>query len=184
MRACARWLRQRLGNARFAPVFSSSLRRASEGARIVAGDGATPIEIADFAEIDFGLFEGLTAGEIRARYPAEFLVWDRHRLAPDYVYPGGESRAAFAARVARGTDRMLAEIAAHDSDSASGEAAYARCALLAAHRGVIRAVVRRLSGIEPFIELGSIQILTHEAGEWRPEVLDLTDHLRRPEESE
>ena len=115
LRACARWLRNRFGSIRFAPVFSSPLRRASEGARIIAADSAAPTEIADFAEVDFGLFEGLTAEEIRARHPAEFLLWDRDRLAPDYTYPKGESRAAFAARVGRGTDRMLAAIDADDS---------------------------------------------------------------------
>lgn len=178
MRACAQWLRGRFGGAAFAPVFSSPLRRASEGARIIAGGATAAIEIAEFAEVDFGLFEGLTAEEIRARHPAEFARWDRDRLAPDYIYPNGESRAVFADRVGRGADRMLAEITDDDSGSA---AAVARCALLVAHRGVIRSVVRRLAGAEPFIELGSIHILARENGEWRAKSLDLTDHLRNLE---
>jgi broad specificity phosphatase PhoE len=54
-----------------------------------------------------------------------------------------------------------------------------------AHRGVIRAVVRQLTGVlEPYIDLGSIHILEQEQGgadlrtsRWRPIALDLTDHL-------
>jgi len=175
MRACARWLRSRFGPARFEPVFSSPLRRASEGARMIAGDGAAVIEIAEFAEVDFGLFEGLTAEEIRERHPAEFIVWDRDRLAPDYAYPQGESRAAFTARVDRGVDRVLAAM------TADGAPADSRCALVVAHRGVIRAIARRLTGAEPLIELGSIQIAARHDGEWRAELLDVTEHLRGPE---
>ena len=46
---------------------------------------------------------------------------------------------------------------------------------------MIRAIVNRLAGIEPFIELGSIHILAREDGEWLPESIDVTDHLRRVE---
>jgi broad specificity phosphatase PhoE len=180
MRACARWLRNRFGPARFEPVFSSPLRRASEGARIIAGDEAAVIGIAEFAEVDFGLFEGLTAEEIRERYPAEFIVWDRDRLAPDYAYPQGESRAAFTARVGRGVDRMVAAMAM-DGSPADYAGNYDRCALVVAHRGVIRAIARRLAGAEPFIELGSIHIVARRNGEWRPELLDMTEHLRGPQ---
>jgi broad specificity phosphatase PhoE len=178
MRACARWLRRRFGSTPLAPVFSSPLRRASEGARIIAGDSAALIEIRDFAEVDFGLFEGLTAEEIRARHPAEFLLWDRDRLAPEYVYPNGESRAAFAARVGRGSDRMLAAIDADATRAVSDGVSSERCALLLAHRGVIRAIIGRLAGIEPSIELGSIHILARESGEWLAEAIDVTEHLR------
>ncbi|HJU29718.1 MAG TPA: histidine phosphatase family protein [Candidatus Binataceae bacterium] len=177
MRACGRWLRNRFG--RLAPVFSSPLRRASEGARIIAGTAAALIEIAEFVEVDFGLFEGLTADEIRERHPEEFRRWDRGRLAPDYAYPRGESRAAFAARVNRGSGRMLAEITTDDAHS--GPNPDARCALLVAHRGVIRAIARMLMGIEPVIELGSIQLLAREGAQWRAEAVDFTGHLGGPE---
>jgi broad specificity phosphatase PhoE len=58
-------------------------------------------------------------------------------------------------------------------------------ALIVAHRGVIRAVVRQLTGvIEPHIDLGSIHILEQEPGgadlrvaRWHPVALDLTEHL-------
>ncbi|HVA39739.1 MAG TPA: histidine phosphatase family protein [Candidatus Binataceae bacterium] len=180
MRAAREWLAARYRESRFAPVFTSPLRRAAEGARLIAGEDAAAVALEEFVEVDFGLFEGLTAEEIARRYPEEFRRWNADRLAADFVYPGGESRAAFAERVARGTARMLALWQASRVSSHGGAAA-----LLVAHRGVIRAVVQKLAGaFEPQIDLASIHILEREPGgddlrgaRWRPAVLDLTDHL-------
>ncbi len=182
MRAAREWLETRGGVRGFAPVLTSPLVRAAEAARIIAGTDAAAVAIEELAEVDFGLFEGLTAQEIAERYPKEFLRWNSNRLAPDFIYPEGESRVAFVARVARGTERMLALW--HEA-SAGGRAG--SNALLVAHRGVIRAVVRQLTGVfEPHIDLGSIHILEQEPGgadlrvaRWRPVALDLTEHLQK-----
>src|SRR5208337_2836168 len=64
----------------FTRVFASTLGRAREGARLIAGEGMPIVCFEEFAEVDFGLFEGLTAEEIRARHPAEFERWNRDRL--------------------------------------------------------------------------------------------------------
>src|SRR5271169_483092 len=56
------------GGLDFARVFSSPLVRAEEGARIIAGDAADLLMIEEFAEVHFGLFEGLTAEEISQRH--------------------------------------------------------------------------------------------------------------------
>jgi broad specificity phosphatase PhoE len=45
-----------------------------------------------------------------------------------------------------------------------------------AHRGVIRAIVRKLTKREPSVELGSIHILRFD-GDWHAEILDVIDHL-------
>jgi broad specificity phosphatase PhoE len=180
MRAAREWLAARDGARGFAPVFTSPLVRATESARIIAGKDAAAAAIEEFVEVDFGLFEGLTAEEIAERYPEEFRRWNSNRLAPDFVYPEGESRAAFVARVARGTARMLALW--HDARAGGRVGSNA---LLVAHRGVIRAVVFQLTGeLEPHIDLGSIHILEEEPGgadlriaRWRPIALDLTEHL-------
>jgi len=165
MNLAGRAIEKRRGDRIFGHVFSSPLMRASEGARIVAG-GATPIvTIDECAEVHFGLFEGLTADEIRERYPGEFARWNADRFAPSYAYPEGESRAAFTDRVERGLERMLAIWAPRDGD-----------ALLVAHRGVIRAIVRKLTKHEPIVELGSIHILRFDGG-WHADALDLIDHL-------
>ena len=113
----------------------------------------------------FGLFEGLTADEIRARYPDEFARWNADRLAPTIPIPGVRAALTFTARVERGLDRMLALWTPRDGD-----------ALLVAHRGVIRAIVRKLTRREPVVELGSIQILRFD-GSWHAEMIDLVDHL-------
>jgi broad specificity phosphatase PhoE len=150
---------------KFAHVFSSPLIRASESARIVAGESTQLVTIEEFAEVHFGLFEGLTADEIRERYPEEFAIWNIDRLAPSYAYPQGESRAAFAERVERGLARMLTHWTPRGDDT-----------LLVAHRGVIRAIVRKLTNREPIVELGSIHVLRFDA-DWQAETLDLIDHL-------
>jgi len=165
MRCAARSIAARRGDVNFGKVFSSSLVRASEGAQIVARDAAAIVTIGEFAEVHFGLFEGLTADEIRERYPDHFAVWNADRLAPDYTYPGGESRANFAARVERGLERVLAIWKPERGDWD---------ALLVAHRGVIRAIVRKLTNQQPVVELGSIQILEFD-GEWRVVALDLCE---------
>jgi broad specificity phosphatase PhoE len=149
----------------FARVFSSPLARASEGARIVAGDTAALVIIEEFAEVNFGLFERLTADEICERYPEEFARWNADPLAPTFTYPDGESRAAFTDRVERGLELMLTRWTPQSGD-----------ALVVAHRGVIRTIVRRLTNREPIVELGSIQILRFD-GAWHAETLDLIDHL-------
>jgi len=163
MRRAARAIEARRSDVNFGKVFSSPLIRASEGARIIVGKtDASIVTIDEFVEVHFGLFEGLTADEIRERYPDHFAVWNADRLAPDYTYPEGESRAIFASRVERGLDRVLAIWAPGiDGD-----------ALLVAHRGVIRAIVRKLANQQPVVELGSIQILEFD-GEWRVVALDL-----------
>jgi len=168
------------GAGGFAPVFTSPLVRAAEGALIIAGQDAATTAIEEFVEVDFGLFEGLTAEEIAERYPEEFRRWNANRLAADFIYPEDESRTAFVARVARGTARMLALL--HDARAGSRAGSNA---LLVAHRGVIREVVRQLTGVfEPHIGLGSIHILDQEPGgadfrtaRWHPIALDLTQHL-------
>jgi broad specificity phosphatase PhoE len=169
MKAVRDALERRHGAPRFTAVFASPLSRALEGARLIADTRADIVTIDEFIEVDFGLFEGLTAEEIRARHPEEFKRWNANRLAADYAYPGGESRAAFSARVARGVERML-DLLHRDRDTDDGTA------LVVAHRGVIRAIARSLAGVDPAIELASISILRHE-GRWLADLLDSTDHL-------
>ena len=169
MRLAGRAVRTHRGDGGFARVFSSPLVRASEGARIVAGHTAPLVTIDEFVEVHFGLFEGLTADEIRERYPNEFARWNADRLAPTFTYPEGESRAAFTDRVERGLDRMLA-LWTPRSDAGDDDA------LLVAHRGVIRAIVRKLARQDPVVDLGSIHILRFDV-DWHAEMLDQIAHL-------
>ncbi|HXN85512.1 MAG TPA: histidine phosphatase family protein [Candidatus Binataceae bacterium] len=169
MIATRRELESRFTNPGFHHVFTTPLSRAFESARLIAGDDVAIVKVEDFIEVHFGLFEGLTADEIRERHPIEFEKWNADRLAPSYTYPQGESRAAFAQRVEYGLEKTLQMI---DSDDSSESVRV----LIVAHRGVIRAIVRSLTGAEPIVELGSIQILARDS-RWHPLVLDLTAHL-------
>jgi probable phosphoglycerate mutase len=155
---------------RFQSVFASSLSRAVEGARIIAGAQAEIFQLEEFVEIDFGSFEGLTREEIAEKYPVEFERWLNQRLDADYAYPGGESRSAFGARITAGWQRLLGLWKQEGSGGAD--------ALFVAHRGVIRALMRQVANVEPIIELGSIQILERSADGWRASATDLTGHLK------
>jgi broad specificity phosphatase PhoE len=171
MRAARAAIERVHGGLGFVRVFSSPLKRAAEGARIIAGDAADLLMIEEFAEVNFGWFEGLTAEEIRERHPEEYARWQTDRLAPDYAYPGGESRAEFARRVEQGIARML-EL------WMPGEARSGDSALVLAHRGVIRAIVDQLAGERPAVELGSIHVLRFDK-RWHPVALDVTEHLEK-----
>lgn len=171
MHAARKHLESIREQAPFVRVFASPLMRASEGARIIAGDSTMLDVIDEFAEVHFGLFEGLTADEISERHPEEFARWNLDRLAPNYTYPEGENRTAFAERVERGVDLMLEIWQPRERRNEK-----ARDALVVAHRGVIRAIVGKLSGAQPSVELASIHIL-HFDKDWRAHALDIVDHL-------
>jgi probable phosphoglycerate mutase len=87
-------------------VVSSPLRRCRQTAEAIAARLAVQVDVVDgFAELDFGAFEGLTAGEAAERYPDEYAAW---LVSPDTAPPGGESFAALATRVRRAREAVLA----------------------------------------------------------------------------
>lgn len=128
MRQTAKSLRREV----FDEVVSSTARRAWQSAALLAGGAPVRLE-ADFREIDFGRFEGMTAKEIGEQEPVLYREWQEKK--GDFEFPEGEPRAAFRERVERGTGRLLA------SD------AYG--VLVVAHKGVMRAIVRKLAGEVP-----------------------------------
>lgn len=113
-------------------VVASPLSRSWMGARIVRPAGPIRLE-ADFREIDFGRWEGLTAQEIEQLDPAGYRRW-RERPG-DFQFPGGEHRSRFRARVSSGVERLLR--------------CPARSVLVVAHHGVIRTIVAHLCGGPP-----------------------------------
>jgi len=161
----------RFGNTPFDHIFATPLGRARESAEIIAGREATIVTVEEFIEVHFGLFEGLTREEIQQRHPIEFEKWRADPLSPAYTYPEGENRARFTERVERGLATTLKVI-----DASRGTES--ERVLVVAHRGVIRTIVRALTGEEPIVDLASIHILARE-GKWHPLVLDFTAHLRR-----
>ena len=122
----------RLGPEEIDVVAASPLKRAWQSAWILAAGRPVKL-ISDFREIHFGRWEGLSREEIQASDPVLFEDWEKG--APGFEFPGGEPRADFRARVARGLE-SLARSPGH-------------AVLLVAHRGVIRVICEMLTGQEP-----------------------------------
>jgi broad specificity phosphatase PhoE len=108
---------------------ASPLRRSWEAARIVGAGAPVRLE-ADFREVDFGRWEGLTREEIEAADPILYRDWQERM--PGFEYPDGERREDFVARVKRGLAAL--------------EGSGARSALLVIHKGVIRTLGEALLG--------------------------------------
>lgn len=146
--------REKIADEAFEVVWASSLSRAAESARILAPDRPIRIE-ADFREVDFGRWEGLTREEIAALDPELFALWQRDLARFDY--PGGERREDFRARIARGLGRLR--------ESGAGSA------LVVAHKGVVRTLHELTSGealAGPLPDLGGVvQVWRDRLGQWR-----------------
>jgi broad specificity phosphatase PhoE len=132
---------------------ASSLQRSWKGAQIASGGARVRLE-ANFREIHFGQWEGKTAEEIKASDPVRYEDWQKG--VESFEYPGGEARADFRARVA--------------ASLASLNATGARTAACVLHKGVIREIVRALTGAaldraKP--ELGGVLEVTRTpSGDW------------------
>jgi broad specificity phosphatase PhoE len=123
--AQSRALRPKLAHQHFTAVLTSPLLRARRTCELAGlGDGA--IIEPDLAEWDYGTYDGLTTGEIRAGRPG----WDLF----DDGCPGGES----AVDVGRRVDRVIERIR-----GLSGSVA------CVAHSHVLRVLGARWIGLEP-----------------------------------
>jgi probable phosphoglycerate mutase len=77
-------------------LYVSPLQRARHTARTIAEPlGLTPIVRDDLKEMDFGVMEGITQDEARERYPEAAYAFTDHPDAPQFAFPGGESRPGF-----------------------------------------------------------------------------------------
>ncbi len=108
-----------------------------------------------FREVDFGRWEGFTAEEIQDTDPTRYAEWQQGR--DDFVYPSGEARPDFRARVTAGLNEFMGNSA--------------NSALLVLHKGVIRIIVDTLSGEalpDGGPDLGEVLLLTRQGdGSWK-----------------
>jgi len=137
----------------FGLIVASRLRRAWEAATIVAPGREVLLE-ADFCEVDFGRWEGLTREEIQILDPDLYALWQTQPA--EFGYPQGEKRSDFRARVHRGLARLLA--------------APQSSAIVVAHKGVVREIISKLSGTaleaaDPPLG-GVVQVTRHTDGRW------------------
>jgi broad specificity phosphatase PhoE len=150
MRAAAR----SLPISRFELVVASPLSRAWAAAAILAPGSPVRLE-ADFREIDFGRWEGLTSQEIETLDPMLARNW--LEAVEGFEFPEGEPRQEFRSRVLSGLDRLLV------SEVCS--------ALVVTHKGVIRTIVEQLCGekieaTQPALG-GVIKVDRGAEGSWR-----------------
>jgi alpha-ribazole phosphatase len=125
----------RLACVRLEAVFCSDLRRARHSAEIIAAPhGLTPRVVPALREMAMGRWDGLTAGEIRAREPAAFADWMAR--VGEFPFPGGESVPDLIARVAPAFDAIV-------------HAHAGRPVAIVAHGGPNRALLCRALGLPP-----------------------------------
>jgi len=172
-RAQAQALGRRLAARPFGALYSSDLSRARETARAIAEH--TGIEVVTdprLQERRFGIFEGLLAAEIIARYPQEHARFSSRD--PDYEVPGGESASNFSRRCLG----CLAEIA----DRHRGGQV-----VVVSHGLVLDALYRAANGLDhgtprplPLIN-ASMNHFGYAAGAWRMELWGDVSHLAEHE---
>src|SRR5205823_4318741 len=103
--AQARAVALRLAGTAVAGIVTSPLSRCTRTAAIL-GEALKdpPVTVDDdLVECDFGEWEGLTFGEVRAKWPDEM---DRWLADPDQAPPGGESFRAVDVRARRAVARI------------------------------------------------------------------------------
>jgi probable phosphoglycerate mutase len=94
----AQRLAEALAGERFDLLLSSDLQRARQTIAPLERQHARPaLAQADWREQGFGVLEGLSVDEIKARHPQLWAHWLRHDA--DYSLPEGESVRRFHARV-------------------------------------------------------------------------------------
>jgi probable phosphoglycerate mutase len=128
-----RLLRESKAGARLDAVYCSDLLRAQQTAKPFANALGLSLNLNEgLRERWYGDFQGHDSEEIRAKYPAEYAVWQSHD--PDFAPPGGESQRAFSQRVLRAVEPI---VKAHPDG---------RIACVA-HGGVLDCIYRFVRGI-------------------------------------
>jgi alpha-ribazole phosphatase len=126
-------LAEALSEAQLSAVYSSDLLRATMTAEMIAKRGNLKVqESSAWREIDMGEWEGQTVAALYYAVPR--LVEQLFSEPASFKYPGGESFAAFTARVQGALEQLLTT---HDS----GDVA------LIAHGGVGRAIIGNALGM-------------------------------------
>lgn len=89
-----------------AAVYTSPSRRTQETARIAAAGLNLPLEtVEDLRERDFGFWGGLSAGEIKTRFPEAWAEWRADTL--HFIPDGGESLVGFSKRIAETMEALV-----------------------------------------------------------------------------
>ncbi len=126
-------LAEQLKDLPLAAVYASDLARSRQGAEILCqGRALAPRIVPEFREIHFGVWEGLTFGEISEQYSEE--LEGRFRDLANYRIPGGESLMDVRDRVLPKLEEILAR---HEGQALA----------LVAHAGVNRVILTQALGL-------------------------------------
>jgi probable phosphoglycerate mutase len=156
--AQAKALGQRLAREKFSALYSSDLGRAVETAKeIVSVTGHQIVTDARLRERHLGIFQGLNADEINARFPEERRLM--RTSGPGYVIPGGESMIQQVERNVAFLDTLAVRHA--------GETI-----VVVTHGGVVSGFFRHTLAIPldaprrfEFVNAG-LNVFAHEDGNW------------------
>jgi len=99
---------QRIAQWEVAAIYSSPLKRAMTTAEIIANRlGLTVEPLEGINDMDFGVWQGLSIGEVKENYPEFFDLW---RYSPQRLkIPEGESLEDVQNRVAATIDDLVAK---------------------------------------------------------------------------
>lgn len=137
----AELLGKRLSGEKIDVCYASNLKRAIDTARAATAShsGLEVTPRPELRELNFGIFEGLTAAEIDASYAKEFEEWSQRRtwrgmaqLSP----PGGESLSQLESRMAP----FLTELEERHAE---------KTVLAVCHNGPLRVAVCHWLGLSP-----------------------------------
>lgn len=102
----ARLLAERLRGQRIDVIYSSSLSRAMETAKIIAHEVSAPvISEPDLMEYGFGSWEGMHIDSLRDDFPEIFSAWDSSPAQCEI--PGAEHFPSYSARVRNFLEKAL-----------------------------------------------------------------------------
>jgi broad specificity phosphatase PhoE len=133
-KAQARRLATRLASERVAHLYSSSMDRAMETARIVGEPHSMAPEAMDaLREISHGHWEGLRRQDVERRFAAEYAAWeaDPFTFAPE----GGESGISVLARALPAIRRI---VSAHTDQAV----------MVVSHKATLRLLISSLLGFD------------------------------------
>lgn len=163
--AAGRWL----GKAGIVALYSSDLKRAWATAQAIGGAlGLVPSAVPEMRERRYGVFEGLTYAEAKAKFPDGYAAFEGRNAA--YDFENGESLSAMFARV---TGKLQEIAAAHPGQNV----------VVVLHGGVLDIINRFVRGnsLETprdfLIPNAGLNWIATVDGIWRIETWGETAHL-------
>jgi probable phosphoglycerate mutase len=164
-------LGERIARERFDELYCSDLGRALQTAQPIVDRTGKPVQATPrLRERLLGVFQGLTAAECAAKYPADFQRF--HARDPSHAMPGGESIRQVYERV---TGFFVELAQAHPG----------KCAVVVTHGGILDALYRFIAGIpldrpRDFpIYNASLNWVASQGGRWEIERWGDIAHLTR-----